>query len=278
MINALPPNDLPLSELVDIDNDTYHSTAGVSSSALKEAKRSQLAYWQKYVNPERVRSKPTRAMVSGSFFHTMTSEGDKLPDEYIIKPRSFNAKTKEGKAAKEAFERYAGDRIQVSQLDYDNVRRMRDAAYAHPILGKLLEAGQAEKSRYWHDDETDLLLKVRPDWLPAGADNVVIDLKSCRSAESSDFGRDAANLEYPMSAAHYIDGLPWCDAFIFAAVEKEPPYHVALYVMERDSHDYDTAKLRNRRAIRAIAEGYRTGVWLGEDPMIRPLELPKYYY
>lgn len=275
MLNT-PPNNLPLNTLVDIDNDTYHSTQGVSSSALKVAKKSALAYYHAYVDPNTERKKPTRAMVSGSFFHTLTMENDKLPDEYMIK-QTFG-RTKEQRAAKEAFERLSEGKTLVSMAEYDMVRGMRDAVYAHSLLGPLMRSGEAEKSLYSIDGETGLLLKVRPDWLPSAADNVIIDLKSCVDASDDAFGRHAASLDYPMSAAHYLDLLPWADVFIFAAVEKEAPYHINLLAIERDSHEHEMAQRMNRQALRRIADGYASGYWPGYSPEIKPIQVPGYYW
>lgn len=277
MLNTVPPNSLPLNTLVDINNDTYHTTQGVSSSALKVAKKSALAYYHAYVNPNTERKVPTRDMVRGSFFHTLTMEGDKLPDEYVIK-QVFNNRTKDGKAAKEAWERYTEGKIAVTQSDYDMVRGMRDAVYAHAVLGSLMADGLAEKSLYAIDHETKLLLKVRPDWLPRKAENVIIDLKSCVDASDDAFGRHAAALDYPMSAAHYLDLLPWADVFIFAAVEKEAPYHINLLCVERDSHEHEMARHMNRQAMRRIADGYLYGQWPGYDHHIKGLQVPGYYW
>lgn len=212
-----------------LSNEQYHlCTQAVSSTALKEmyyGKNPQLCY-QKYIK----RSLPfhqTDAMLVGAATHKL-----------ILEPRSFKKEfavwngTRRGEAWKEFKETEAGKDI-ITQTQYDDIRRMRDAVMKHPEARKLLSGGEPEQSVFWRDDETGLLCRARADYnktLKNGT-KVLVDLKTCRSAEPEKFIKEMINLGYPIQEAMYREGFQ-ADAFAFIAIEKGDWNTVEVYTLD----------------------------------------------
>lgn len=167
--------------------------------------------------------------------------------------------------------------------DYERAKAVAKAVADDPLAGPLFTDGQAEVSLFWPDAETGIVRRARFDWLKNKVDGkrrIIADLKTARSAEPYTFGRSAADFGYAISAANYVDGAIACGLdddplFIFAAVEKTPPYVVSTFYATEDVIELGRALMR--KALRTYAECVNSGKWPGyaEGPM--PLELPAYY-
>lgn len=97
---------------------------------------------------------------------------------------------------------------------------MRDAVRNNSEADKLLSNGEAEESVFWRDEETGILCRARADYKKqAGHSRILVDLKTCISAEPEKFAKDLINLGYPLQEAMYREGFQ-ADAFAFVAVEK----------------------------------------------------------
>jgi hypothetical protein len=127
------------------------------------------------------------------------------------------------------------------------------------------------------DPATQAPCKARYDRLRP--DNIIVDLKTTRDASPHGFQRSIANFGYALQAAHYRRGMrevlqqdmaAWC----FIAVEKEPPFLVACYVLDAESIDASDVKVG--KALASYMECKRTGVWPGYSDLIEPISLPKW--
>ena len=80
-------------------------------------------------------------------------------------------------------------------------------------------------------------MKSRLDWMDVER-SIVIDLKTTRDACEFDFARSAARYEYHTRAAFYSDAylakFGVRPRFVLVAVEKVPPYAVAVYRVGED--------------------------------------------
>ena len=73
--------------------------------------------------------------------------------------------------------------------------------------------------------------------------SLIVDLKTTMDASPDAFARTAANFNYPLQAAYYVDGLQAAGiaspdavtSFVFLVVEKTPPYGVAVYTLPEDA-------------------------------------------
>ena len=69
---------------------------------------------------------------------------------------------------------------------------------------------------------------------------LVIDIKTTEDASPVAFGKQAVNLGYALSAAHYLEGMRATgigipDRFILLACEKVPPYGVVTYYLSPEA-------------------------------------------
>lgn len=227
--------------IYDLSNELYHSGVGISRSGLMKLRQSPLHYWQHYLNPEREPTKETSGMIIGSVFHTLVLEPHLFPERYFVVPK-IDKRTKEGKEIWANIEISRGNREIISTEDFAQAQSMADSIKAvrfESIEGTahdLLLGAQYEKSLYWVDQETEILCKARPDILAA---NMVCDLKSCVDASFYAFRRAVYDYGYHIQCAMLADAIKAIlnkeiNDFIFIAVEKNPPYAVAIYQLSEE--------------------------------------------
>lgn len=206
-------------------NCEYRKANGVSKSDLDLISRS-ISHWKNK------QVEQTRAMILGSMFHDSILLPETFESTYIIEPK-INKRTKEGKAEYEAFLQENSQKVVVSDDEMNQVVGMRDKVLAHSVVKKILNGAIFEQSCFSRDMETDIDIKCRPDILRL-EDCIIADLKTTQNASPLEFGKSIANYFYDKQAAFYCDILskitekPFT-TFIFIAVEKNPPYEVAIY-------------------------------------------------
>jgi exodeoxyribonuclease VIII len=212
-----------------LSNDEYHGcTQAVSSTALKElyyGNNPQLCY-QKYIK-RALPFRQTEAMLIGAAAHKI-----------ILEPRSFKKEFAvwEGRKAGKAYDAFKlefGDKSIITGQQYDDIRRMRDAVMRHKEAAKLLTGGNAEESVFWRDEQTGVLCRARCDYnkTQASGTKVLIDVKTCRSADPDKFVKEMINLGYPIQEAMYLEGFE-ADAFAFIAIEKGDFNTVEVYTLD----------------------------------------------
>lgn len=262
--------------LVEQTNEQYHGGPGVSKSHLDAmAAGSPLHYWAQYINPEREPVEDTPATLFGSALHSAVLEPDLFPSQYIASPL-VNMRTNAGKAEALAFRAANPGKSVLSQDDFDECLRVRDAVHRHPVASGLLVGGKAEQSFYAIDPETGVLIKCRTDYIhDSGA--LIVDLKSTKDASPVGFGRSAADMRYPVQPAWY-NGV--FDAafgehptdWAFLCVEKTFPYAIGIYYVTADQ--VERGRIAARRDFLRIVECRESGIWpdYGFEP--QPLLLP----
>lgn len=250
-----------------ISNADYHADPAVSASHLKEAMRSPYHYWARYLDPNRKPVEPTAAMRLGSLVHTAVLEPDELLQRYAV------AGDRRTKAGKEQAERMVAEGLEaVSESDMALALGMAASVRNHPAAAALLSQGKAEQSFWWNDLSTGQRCKCRPDWYQG---STIVDLKTCQDASPSAFASSVAKFGYHIQAAHYLAGLHGAERFLFIAVEKEPPYAVAVYELDQASMAVGR-DLRNN-ALDVIATCKAADLWPGYgDTSVQTLSLPSW--
>ncbi|OHU29583.1 recE [Mycobacteroides chelonae] len=181
-------------------------------------------------------------------------------------------------AAQEARQR---GQIPMHIAEVAKARAMAAKVREHPLAAALLADGTPELSGYWHDTETGVRLRFRPDWLPNPGRGrlIVVDYKTATSAHPGHFAKAAADYGYHQQIPWYLDGLAACDisndaAFVFIVQSKSPPYPVSVIELKPD--DIELGRRRNRKAIDLYAQCVAADHWPDYGQGVHSVSLPSY--
>ncbi|MEI7407947.1 PD-(D/E)XK nuclease-like domain-containing protein [Pectobacterium aroidearum] len=160
------------------------------------------------------------------------------------------------------------DKILVTRAQLETAQAIQKALLSHPTAGKLLThpSRAVEVSYFGFDDETGLEVRVRPD-LEIDLDGVRIgcDLKTISMWNVKQDGlrtklhREIIDRDYHLSAAMYCETAV-LDQFFWIFVNKDEHYHW-IAIVEASEELLELGMLEYRKAMRAIAAGFDTGVW-----------------
>lgn len=217
------------------------------------------------------RSEPTDAMRMGSAFDRLLLEHK----EPLVLPAGINRRTKEGKAEVASYEAEATEKkLQIVTADeMARLRGMVEACMAHPRARRILEAPrqtQCEFHMNYSPDANDefVVLHGKKD-IDIARNNkppLIVDVKSCASADIEDCLRDIAKYGYYIQDLMYrfpdiAQGIMPDYELIF--VEKEPPHGVQILALNemwlqkaKDDIDFAARRLINYRAGRLSWTGY----------------------
>lgn len=277
----------------DLDADEYHEDlTRLSSTELRRVLKSPqtfLAYHHKLVQqPE------TKALSFGKTAHTAILEGDKFWKRHVVKP-VFTGLTKDGRqstrsaAAKEKEQEWLDalpkDAILVTEEELACLEGMMNSIVRHRDAFAILKDSAAEATGYYTDPLTNINLRIRPDVVKFDL-SVMADVKTTRDCSLWSFQRDAFGKRYDFQASMYLHGSEEISRvrntiYVFIAIEKEPPFEVAVYAaddafLEMGDRDY-------RKALDTLSKCIATGKWPGymeanHGSGIENLGLPPYAF
>ena len=270
ILDMLDPELKELGIVSGLDNDLYHKARGLSCTNLKIMLRSPAHYHASILFPQ----KTTSEMQLGSALHTAVLQPDLFDEQYIELPK-IDRRTKEGK---ELYKQYSDSgKVLLDSATVATVQKMRDSLLQHPIISSVLSDGQPELSCFGCLSEfPHTLVKCRPDWYNTEL-GVLLDLKTSCDASPKAFAKASADYLYHLQNALYLDLFSrvsgkHIQAFLFAVVEKEPPYAVALYQLDADA--VEKGRDLYRKAILAYNDSLERNYWVGYSPRIETLQLP----
>ena len=261
-----------------LSDSDYRAGGGLTSTLLRKfmkAPRVARAVLEGEFGDE---PEPSEVLKTGLLCHAMVLEPETVNGRFAVMPEGLKRTTKEGKATYQALCDEVGDTgVVVKNDQWVTACGVRDSVLAHPLASRYLACGDPELSVFVRDPETGLLLCCRCDWL-CPYPCVVVDLKSCMTADLYGFSRDAIKHGYHVQAAHYIEvcrlaGIKAKD-FLFIAAEKEVPYLCRLFRLSPVLLDYSRQLWRD--AVNNYSESQQTGVWPGYDTGISDIALPRY--
>lgn len=261
-----------------ISNSDYHRSPGISSTSLKPALKSLNLYNETMCG--RVPFEETEAMRLGTATHSLVLEAYDFGNQIAVS-RKFG-RSKDEQLAKAEFYAENKDKTIIDTEQYEKCRRMRDSLLNLEDVQNIFATGRPEVSGYYIDRDkygggTNMLCKLRPDW---EADWVIADVKTTRDVSKEAFSRTINDLNYHVSAAHYLEGSRIIggqthNLFAFLCVEPTPPYEAAVYDLGPESLERGM-KLR-RYALNAIKLGRETKEWpLINDGVAQTIEVPGY--
>lgn len=253
-------------------NADYHAHPAISKSGLDRINQSP-AHYQSWLTEPR---KETPALALGSATHAFILEHETFFERYAVAPDGIDRRTKEGKAAWAEFEAQANGKTVIKTEDLEHIKMMAARVWWHPSARELLSEGAAEVSAFgnlWGID-----VKCRPDWLRE--DGLVMDLKTTDDASPGAFPGSVAKWRYHVQAALYQDILALLGikikAFVFIAVEKNPPYAVGVY--ELDDASIEAGREAYQRNLDTYKTCIETGSWPAYSPAIETIQLPRWVF
>jgi exodeoxyribonuclease VIII len=255
-------------------NAEYHRLPSISKSGLDLIHRAPALYRYRRANP----TPQTAAMRWGTLVHTAILEPETMAERHVIAP-VCDRRTKDGKAAYEAFQVAAGDREVISEDEAAALESIRAMAHGDPVAGPILaKITHVERSIFWTDTDNQIECRCRPDAILNNG--FILDVKTTTDASADSFSRSIATFRYHVQAAFYSDGYEQefgepPKGFAFLAIEKEPPYLCAVYLI-----DYK-AVLRGRSEyqadLRMLRKCIDTDTWPGLSIAPTRIDLPKWY-
>lgn len=225
-------------------------------------------------------SKDTQSLRNGSAVHTLALEPDKFDAEHYILPEDYDGRTKDGKAA--MAEAQESGRIILKHADVKDIINMAESIKNNPLaIGLLKSAGYVESSIFWEDD--GIKFKCRPDLMRN--DGLIVDIKTCKSANPRIFASDAWKFKYHLSVALTCRGyqalygkMP--EEYVFLCVESEAPHVVSCFTSFQATEYSESVLDIGNRHLDKLIEEYKqcrdTGIWPAYQDIIEPLSLPSY--
>lgn len=269
-VTGIPPND---GKYASIPDDVYHSDLLSLSSSGARALLD--------MTPEEfdfLRRKPRDPNPNYDFGHAahkmVLGEGSRLA---MLDPKVCGH-TADGKLAKvpsatsewkhAAAKARREGKLPIAKSDMEKAQTMAGRVFQHRIAARLLAKGEAEQSIYWHDDDTGVRLRIRPDFLPELPGRpLCIDYKTAVSASKQHFDSAVKSFGYHQQQAFYEDGLAEIGltdiGFLFIVQAKTAPYTVAIRPIEPEA--VELGRRQNRRAIELFARCMEEDRWPGYD-------------
>jgi hypothetical protein len=261
------------------ENEVYHAdTRRIGKSGLDLIAKSPAIYYAKYLDPNRVREEPTKALLIGSAVHSAVLEPDDFARRYMILPE-LNLRTNAGKEKLEELSNHAkANKLTIiSKDDYDLCQRMKDTVWKNRVASVLLESGQAETRIDFTHPENHVLCKAKPDWI--SENGWIVDLKTTEDASPAGFAKSVWNYRYHVQAAFYYDAFKAAygeapKGFVFIAVEKSAPYLTATYWITPSLELFDLGRRTYMHDLEVYRQCLMRDEWPGYSEEIQPLTIP----
>jgi exodeoxyribonuclease VIII len=229
-----------------------------------------------YKNPK-IEDSP--ALQFGSLVHEFVL----LPHiaEARYRPKAnVDGRTKEGKAVRDweaSLSAQQGVKF-ITESDYNAAVSIAASVRAHMGASSLLASGVAETAGIV-SDFLGVNCRIKPDYR---TESYIVDLKTCQDARPAAFLHSVINWGYCTQAAYYLDVAEEIDGefldkkrdFYWVAVEKEPPYAVAVYKASKEMLEYGRAQYR--KAIDLYKECAALDLWPAYSQQVQELTLPKW--
>lgn len=213
----------------------------IAASDLKNFMKSPMLYQYEKYHKDLEKKAEQRHFSIGSGLHEMILQPKLFSTNYVVAPK-FDRRTKVGKEAYAEFQINSEGKTILFEDEMDMIRQMADNGLNHATFMDLIKESVREISCYTTDAKTGLKLRMRPDSLATNK-STITDIKSCLDSSAKKFKGDVYNYGYSLSAAYYCDFLNK-ENYVFAAMEKKPPFQIGLYVLNDEMMDYGRSQYR----------------------------------
>lgn len=258
--------------VLDLTNEEYHATTGISRSKLWTFKQLPMKFWHEHLSGEFERNDDREAYVLGDLVHTLTLEPHKFSSQYMVMP-SIDRRTKSGKENYANVMLEAKDKKLVKPETLHLAEQMYFSLMKNNTVCDLLKGARMENSIFWKHEPTGLICKARPDiW----QNSIVSDLKTTLDAGFRGFQQSAYKYGYFLQAAMIYESLksigePFKN-FVFICIEKSKPFSIGLYMLDDDALQFGIEMFHS--LMERLARCYETNHW--PDYGIQKLTIPNY--
>lgn len=237
------------AKIIDIDDPGYFRLKSIDQSQLKQFLKNPADWAYHRLNDDH---KPTDAMKFGTAFHAYllgTSDVVSLPEG-----ESFRSKDNQ----KWRADQLEAGNIIVSYNDMQLLKRMKEGIEQtslmpeYPDYMEIIEQGTKEQCIEWKDRQTGLMLKAKPDLIPAGTDYLV-DLKTAQKADAESFAKEVINYGYHIQTVFYRAAVAACKPDAFDRGSKAPRT-MQFWVFEKtDACDWQPFSISDDNPITNLA-------------------------
>lgn len=237
------------AKIIDIDDPGYFRLKSIDQSQLKQFLKKPADWAYHRLNDDH---KPTDAMKFGTAFHAYllgTSDVVSLPEG-----ESFRSKDNQ----KWRADQLEAGNIIVSYNDMQLLKRMKEGIEQtslmpeYPDYMEIIEQGTKEQCIEWKDRQTGLMLKAKPDLIPAGTDYLV-DLKTAQKADAESFAKEVINYGYHIQTVFYRAAVAACKPDAFDRGSKAPST-MQFWVFEKtDACDWQPFSISDDNPITNLA-------------------------
>lgn len=237
------------AKIIDIDDPGYFRLKSIDQSQLKQFLKNPADWAYHRLNGDH---KPTDAMKFGTAFHAYllgTSDVVSLPEG-----ESFRSKDNQ----KWRADQLEAGNIIVSYNDMQLLKRMKEGIEQtslmpeYPDYMEIIEQGTKEQCIEWKDRQTGLMLKAKPDLIPAGTDYLV-DLKTAQKADAESFAKEVINYGYHIQTVFYRAAVAACKPDAFDRGSKAPST-MQFWVFEKtDACDWQPFSISDDNPITNLA-------------------------
>jgi hypothetical protein len=255
----------------------YAAIPAMSSGVLSEGLKSMAHLKYAMETPH----EDTPALLFGRALHTLVLEGDTVYNNTYATSPAVDRRTKAGKEEYAAFLADSAGKTPISQTDCIALHEMASSVLSHHHARDLLSFQSSnELTIVWIHAQTQTLCKSRIDSLIDGPPPpVALDIKTTRDASQHSFARAIYTYNYHLQSAFYLAALAAHEIYPtwnFLAIEKTPPYPVAIYELDSDSQAL--GKTECDRLLAELSAARHDHIWPGYPPSPFPLSLPEYAF
>src|SRR5579872_4967324 len=205
--------------------EEYLAHPAVSSSSLRMLlDRTPAHYKWSLENP----SAPSPSQRFGTMVHEAILEPKNFLKNAVVAPKFEGTGSRK---AKEEWYLENHGKLILSRDEIDEVHAILNSITKHPEAYKYLSSGRSEESGFWTDPDTGIECKYRTDFYHDK--NMLVDVKTTRSAKYQDFQHSVASYGYHIQAAMHLDGAKATTGvdfteFTIVAIENASPYEIGL--------------------------------------------------
>lgn len=272
----------------DLDIELYHSSAGISSTGIKEILDCPARYYHECIIKRQEKTAADMRNEASYFkvgraLHTRLLEPHKFDENFqlFIPPDYYDKITKEIRPAAPSAnvykEKYNDMLIAgitpLEEKNYNNIIGMAEALAQHPVWDRIKYDGVRECSFFWNAGLYNTPLRARPDIYN---DKFVIDIKTANSILS--FPKIVIEKGYHRQAAMQLDCLEKFTGkkryFGFLVVETRPPYLTKAFTLSQLFLDLGRREYLDGAALYSECLMYNN--WPGYDETFDLIEAPKW--